>query len=123
MMRAVQIQPFDGHLKAAPSSVPTTDEESYGHTVDGPQGCGGKGPPQMLGVDVSSQFLSTALWLRPQDKPDWEREVPNCPSGIEQLLSATSKEVPWVVEPTGRYSLLVVQRAQEAGRKVLLAPP
>lgn len=77
----------------------------------------------MLGIDVSSQVLTTALCLDPQQKPCWEREVPNSPSGIDQLLALTPKGVPWVVEPTGSYSLLVVQRAQAAGRKVLLAPP
>lgn len=78
----------------------------------------------MLGIDVGSRSLATALWLSPQEPaPDWEREFPNCSRGIDHLLGATAPDVPWVVEPTGRYSLLVVQRAQAAGRKVLLAPP
>lgn len=32
----------DGRAKTASRFYPTTDEESYGSTVYGPQGCGGK---------------------------------------------------------------------------------
>jgi transposase len=56
-------------------------------------------------------------------RPQWRREVPNSVAGVDELLALTPASVPWVVEPTGRYSLLVVQRAQDAGRTVLLAPP
>jgi transposase len=77
----------------------------------------------MLGIDVSSESLSSALWLDPrEDKPLWEQEVPNTMTGIDQLLARTPPSVPLVVEPTGRYSMLVVQRAHQAGRSVLLAP-
>jgi transposase len=77
----------------------------------------------MLGIDVSSQSLSAALCLHPQEKVRWQREVPNTVAGIGELIKATPKDVPWVVEPTGRYSQLVVQQAHNAGRTVLLAPP
>ena len=78
----------------------------------------------MLGIDVGSKSLATALWLDPrQVKPDWEQEYPNSVEGVDQLLARTPASSPWVVEPTGRYSMLVVQRAHEAGRSVLLAPP
>ncbi len=77
----------------------------------------------MLGVDVSSKSLSAALCLDPRvDKPIWEMEVPNSVAGINQLLARTPASIPLVVEPTGRYSMLVVERANEAGRSVLLAP-
>ncbi len=77
----------------------------------------------MLGIDVSSKSLATALWLDPrQDKPNWEQEFPNSVAGIDQLLALAPASAPWVVEPTGRFSMLVVQRAHEAGRSVLLAP-
>ena len=76
----------------------------------------------MLGVDVSSQSLETALCLDQRSEPQWRRQVPNTPAGVDDLLARTPAHVPWVVEPTGRYSLLVVQRAQAAGRTVLLAP-
>src|ERR671917_1209314 len=56
----------------------------------------------MLGIDVSKAELVCALL---------------------DLLARTPVEVPLVVEPTGRYSHLVVHQAQAAGRTVLLAPP
>ncbi len=76
----------------------------------------------MLGIDVSSQMLETALCLDRHAKPQWRREVPNSAAGVDELLTLTPADVPWIVEPTGRYSLLVVKQAQAAGRKVLLAP-
>lgn len=76
----------------------------------------------MLGIDVSAASLSTALWLDPREPFKWERQVPNSRSGIDQLLAVTPADVPWVVEPTGRYSIPVVQQAHQAGRTVLLAP-
>ena len=77
----------------------------------------------MLGIDVGSKILTAALCLDPHvEVPDWELEVPNSEIGIAKLLSKTHPLVPWVVEPTGRYSILVVQKAHEAGRTVLLAP-
>jgi transposase len=77
----------------------------------------------MLGIDASSKKLEAALCYHSQESPRWRREVPNTLTGVEELLALTPAEVPWVIEPTGRYSLFVVQRAQAAGRKVLLAPP
>lgn len=87
------------------------------------QECGGKVFIHMLGIDVCSQRLEAALCLDRHAKPQWRREVSNSAAGVDELLVHTPAEVPWVIEPTGRYSLLVVQRAQEAGRTVLLAPP
>lgn len=77
----------------------------------------------MLGIDVSSLTLQSALWLRDAPEPAWLKRVSNTPEGVDELLRATPQEVPWVVEPTGRYSHLAVRRAQAAGRTVLLAPP
>ena len=76
----------------------------------------------MLGIDVSSDKLEAALCLDRHSRPQWRREVANSAAGIDELLSLAPSEVPWGVEPTGRYSLPVVQRAQAAGRTVLLAP-
>ena len=53
----------------------------------------------------------------------WELEVPNTPAGITRLLARTPVTVPWVVEPTGRYSLGVARQATAAQRSVLLAQP
>ena len=77
----------------------------------------------MLGVDVSSLTLQSALWLRDAPEPAWLKSVPNTVAGVDELLSLTPQGVPLVVEPTGRYSHLVVHRACEAGRTVLMAPP
>ena len=77
----------------------------------------------MLGIDVSSCSLHSALCLKEATAPEWRKQVPNSMTGVAQLLSSTPADVPWVVEPTGRYSLLLVEQARAAGRRVLLAPP
>ena len=77
----------------------------------------------MLGIDVSKASLAAALLDRRTEQFRWERSVPNTPAGVDSLLALTPREVPLVVEPTGRYSLLVVEQATSAGRTVLLAPP
>jgi transposase len=77
----------------------------------------------MLGIDVSKQTLTGTL-LAPTDRRcRWQGSVPNTPAGVRQLLRRTTAGDPWVVEPTGVYSRLVVQQAQAAGRQVLLAQP
>jgi transposase len=53
----------------------------------------------------------------------WYITVPNTPAGIQTLLQKTPPHTPWVLEPTGRYSLGVVQQAYQAGQCVRLAPP
>lgn len=77
----------------------------------------------MLGIDVSKETLSTTLLDQATRKVRWERTVPNTPAGIAQLLRRTPQDVPWVLEPTGRYSAVVAKHAQAAERMVLLAPP
>jgi transposase len=77
----------------------------------------------MLGIDVSKDTLVCALYNRTSQKFDWEQCVAHSPAGVHQLLQRTPAEVPWVLEPTGRYSLSVAQAARQAGRQVLLAPP
>src|SRR4051812_45268396 len=84
---------------------------------------GGRKAPRMLGIDVSSEKLEAALCLDQHSNPQWRREVANTAAGIDELLALSPSDSPWVVEPTGRYSQLVVKRAQAAGRKVFLAPP
>lgn len=77
----------------------------------------------MLALDVSKETLVCTL-LDPRTRNTrWERTVDNTPAGVRQLLAQTSPNTPWVLEPTGRYSLSVVKLAQAAGRTVLLAPP
>lgn len=76
----------------------------------------------MLGIDVSKQSL-TATWVDPITKVSlWRSQVDNTIPGIHQILRQVPASVPWVVEPTGRYSHLVVKQANQQGRDVRLAP-
>lgn len=77
----------------------------------------------MLGLDVSKATLACTL-IDPQSrKVKWERTVPNTAQGVQELLTLCDASHAWVLEPTGRYSTQVAQQAQDAGRRVLLAPP
>ena len=75
----------------------------------------------VLGIDVSKEQLKTALWDKQEERFRWEKGFRRDAAGVCALLKATPPEVPWVLEPTGRYSLFVAKMAQEAGRSVLLA--
>jgi transposase len=77
----------------------------------------------VLGVDVSKATLAVALVDSQTRVMRWQREVPNSPSGIAQLLKLVPPTDAWAMEPTGRYSTSVAAAAREAGRLVLLAPP
>ena len=76
----------------------------------------------ILGIDVSKASLTCALLDRETEQFRWQRQYANSPAGVRELLAKTPPEVPWVLEPTGRYSLTVAQQAQAAGRQILLAP-
>ena len=77
----------------------------------------------MVGIDVSKATLAVT-WVNGQThQVEWEASVPNTVDGVRQLLSATPAGLPWVLEPTGRYSLAVARQAQAAQRTVLLAQP
>jgi transposase len=76
----------------------------------------------MIGIDVSKATLMCAHCDPATKAVVWNRAFANTQAGIKKLLSETAAELEWVVEPTGRYSLLVVQQAIENGRKALLAP-
>jgi transposase len=82
----------------------------------------------VLSLDVSKETLACALFEPAHREPAarepaWERTVPNTLVGVKGLLASTPADIPWVLEPTGRFSLFVVKLAQAAGRTVLLAPP
>lgn len=77
----------------------------------------------MLGIDVSKQDLRYCWLDAERAEPIREGRVPNTPLGIGDLLEQTPAHMPWVVEPTGTYSRLVVQTAHQAGRQVLHASP
>lgn len=79
--------------------------------------------PGMLGIDVSKHTLAACLVDATTRQMQWELEVPNTPAGITRLLARTPVTAPWVVEPTGRYSLGVARQATAAQRSVLLAQP
>jgi transposase len=76
-----------------------------------------------LGIDVSKASLACALIDGEAAKCRWQREYQNTEQGVRRLLEQTPVEVPWILEPTGRYSLLVAKLARAAGRDVRLAPP
>ena len=76
----------------------------------------------MLGIDVSKAQLSCALVDPSTLITKWERTVPNSPAGIAELQASTPAGTPWVVEPTGRYSLTVACEARQYDQPVLLAP-
>jgi len=77
----------------------------------------------VLGIDVAKAELVAALVEPRTEKTRWTCTVPNTPAGIQQLLRQTTPEMPWVVEPTGRYSELVVATGLAAARPVLMAQP
>jgi transposase len=75
----------------------------------------------MLGIDVSKATLAVCHWANGEVQASYE--VENSPAGISQLLAQTPPTEPWALEPTGRYSELVVREAHRQGRQVFLAPP
>ena len=77
----------------------------------------------MLGIDVSKDTLSVSLLHPLTHKLQWEESVPNTKAGVQLLLERTCCDIPWVIEPTGRYSLSVARQAKAAQLQVLLAPP
>jgi transposase len=77
----------------------------------------------MLGIDTSKDTLQCALRDPLSRGLLWEASFSNTPAGVASLLKKAPAEAPWVIEPTGRYSTVVVVQAQQAGRSVLLAPP
>lgn len=77
----------------------------------------------MLGVDVSKATLVCAFVEPTTRQCAWEVTVPNTAAGIARLVQRVPVESAWVVEPTGRYSDLVVRAGRAAGRAVLLAQP
>jgi transposase len=77
----------------------------------------------VLGIDVSQKTLVCALLDVRTRKPRWEKPFPNTEAGIRKLLAQTPADVPWVMEPTGNYSLFVAKQAQQAGRTVCMADP
>jgi len=87
------------------------------------KGAAAQGVRAMLGIDVSKATLAYSLLAAGTQQVVAAGQVPNTPAGIAQLAALAPAEHPWVLEPTGVYSRAVVQRAQQDGRTVLLAPP
>jgi len=78
---------------------------------------------KMLGIDVSKSKLASSLVDPKSLLAISSSVITNDATGVDSLLSSIDPKIAWVVEPTGRYSALVVKQATEAGRRVLLAPP
>jgi transposase len=77
----------------------------------------------MLGIDVAKAQLVGTLLDPNTEQRRWAATYANTEAGVRALLARTPPDVPWVVEPTGRYSNLVVSLGRAAGRRVLLAQP
>ena len=77
----------------------------------------------MIGLDISKASFTACRWDPGAEAPAWEKGYPNTPGGVRALLAESEPELAWVLEPTGRYGELVVALGQEAGRRVLSAPP
>ncbi len=105
------------------TTLPTTDEESYRQRRS--MFCKGVGEREisMIGIDVSKNTLACSFVEASSQQRLWFLTLPNTPAGIKTLLEKTPPQTPWVLEPTGRYSLCVVQEAYQAGQSVRLAPP
>lgn len=76
----------------------------------------------MLGIDVSKRELSCTLVDPATRRKVLSLTVPNTEEGVRKLLRRTPACVPWVMEPTGRYSTSVAKQAADQGHRVLLAP-
>jgi transposase len=77
----------------------------------------------MIGIDVSKNNLVCTHICPLTRKQIWQATFPNTPQGIAKLLSKGRENSSYVLEPTGRYGDVMVQKATEAGYRVLLAPP
>jgi transposase len=86
----------------------------------------------MIGIDVSKNDLVCTHVCPITRKQIWQATFPNTPQGIDKLLAKgqsvkkteTSSLPPaFVLEPTGRYGNVMVQKANQAGYQVFLAPP
>jgi transposase len=77
----------------------------------------------MLGIDVSKDTLTATLIDPTTRQVQWELEVPHTDAGVARLLARSPITAPWVLEPTGRWSLQVARQATAAQRSVLLAQP
>jgi transposase len=75
----------------------------------------------MFGIDVSKAHLMGAHMDSSRRSPLREMTVPRTEAGVRKLLAQVPADVPWVMEPTGSYSLMVAKIAVEAGRTVLMA--
>ena len=77
----------------------------------------------MVGIDVSKMELSVCRWDGERGEVLATWQVPNSRRGVHRLLALTDPQEAWALEPTGRYSELVVRIGTAHGRQVLLAAP
>jgi transposase len=76
----------------------------------------------MVGVDTASNKYDCIRLDPITRKTLLDLTVPRTEEGIDTLFAEIPPDVEFVVEPTGRYSMLLVERAAKVGRRVLLAP-
>jgi transposase len=77
----------------------------------------------MIGIDVSKNDLVCTHICPRTRKQIWQATFPNTCAGIAKLLAKEKDKPSFVLEPTGRYGDVMVQKAVQAGRRVFLAPP
>jgi len=83
----------------------------------------GEGHTILIGIDISKDTFDVTLLTTVDSAPAWTDKLNNDLAGVQDLLRRSDPAIAWVVEPTGRYSNLVVQQGTQAGRRVLMAPP
>lgn len=76
----------------------------------------------MLGVDVAKDTVQASL-VDHRKQVVWSMAAKRTPEGVASLLARAGVQVPWVLEPTGRYSREVAAQVTAAGAAALLAPP
>ena len=82
----------------------------------------------MIGIDVSKNDLVCTHVCPITRKRIWQATYQNSPQGVDKLLAKSKsmqcqENTSFVLEPTGRYGDVMVQKATEAGYQVFLAPP
>jgi transposase len=77
----------------------------------------------MVGIDVSKHTLVCAVTDDETRVPLARGEFANNVEGVRELLRWAPAQATFVLEPTGRYSLLAVEEVTATGRIALLAPP
>ena len=76
----------------------------------------------MIGIDVSKDTIDCTFVSKDTREIVWHKSFPNTPEGVMELLSITPEGVGWVLEATGRYSLMIAKLAKASGQPAYAAP-